>query len=113
MYRLLMILAAILNTLPRLVDFGTGVFMMGQKYSPTGKWWYYAGQAASYVLILCATKYPKKQETFDIVLWLAVSNLVDEMFFNPTIIGINEIAFAITIICYYIYKHRRKEYEVK
>ena len=105
-----MILASILNTLPRLIDFGTHEFMMGQKYSPTGKWWYYTGQAASYVLILWATKYPKDKITFEIVLWLAASNLADEMFFDPTVIGLNEVIFAITIIIYVMYKYKNKKH---
>ena len=30
--------------------------------------------------------------------WLSISNLVDEIFFDPTLYGINEILFAIIII---------------
>lgn len=108
MYKALMIAAGILNTMPRLIDFGTGVFMAGQKYSKWGTWCYYTGQAASFVLILWATKYPKCQWLFEIVIWFAISNLLDEMFFDPTIIGLNECIFAILTPLYVIYEHRRK-----
>jgi len=108
MYKALMIFAAILNTLPRLIDFGSATFMAGQKYSEWGRWWYYTGQAASYVLILWATKYPKSIMVFEIVIWLAVSNLIDEMFFDPTKLGLNECIFAILTPVYVYYEHRRK-----
>ena len=34
----------------------------------------------------------------NVCFWLSVSNLVDEFFFNPTAIGINEYIFAVIII---------------
>jgi hypothetical protein len=108
MYKLLMLVAAFLNTVPRLIDFGTGVIMCGQMYSPVGRWWYYTGQAASYVLMLWAARYPKSQFTYELVIWLAISNLTDEMFFDPKVLGLNECIFAIFIPSYLFYEYRRK-----
>jgi hypothetical protein len=34
----------------------------------------------------------------NVCFWLSVSNLLDEIFFNPSAIGINEYLFAIAII---------------
>ncbi len=111
MYRLFMILAIIVNTVPRLIDCGTGQFMDGGKYSPIGRYCYYSGQALTFVFILIATHWPKNKLFFEIALWIAISNAADELFFDPTRLGWNEIFFAIFIIIYSAYKFKKYKIE--
>jgi hypothetical protein len=108
MGNLLLILAAFLNTVPRLIDFGTGVFINGQLYSDMGKWWYYTGQAASLFLIMWSMEFKRNKCLQDTVFWLSFSNLMDEMFFDPKRLGINELLFAFFIITWETYKNHRK-----
>ena len=46
---------------------------------------------------LCESRKDLKNIT-NVCLWLSVSNLLDEIFFDPTSIGINEYVFAMVII---------------
>jgi hypothetical membrane protein len=43
----------------------------------------------------------------NVCFWLSVSNLLDEIFFDPTAIGINEYVFAVIIIIWQ-WKFRKK-----
>lgn len=106
-----MILAIIVNTVPRLIDCGTGYFMNGDKYSEIGKYCYYSGQALTFVFILIATYWPKNKLLFEIILWMAISNTLDELFFDPARLGWNEIFFAIFIIIYSGYKIKKYKIE--
>lgn len=98
MYNKVLSFAIALNTIPRIIDFGTGALMDGQMYSPTGRWWYYTGQAASFVLLMMCMDKKVNSKLYSIVLWIAISNLADEMFFDPKCLGINEIVFALFIV---------------
>lgn len=111
MYRLFMILAIIVNTAPRLIDCGTGQFMDGGKYSPIGRYCYYGGQALTFVFILIATYWPKNKIWFEIALWVAISNAIDELFFDPTRLNWNELFFAIFIIFHSGYKFKKDKIE--
>ena len=97
----LLIVAIIVNSVPRFIDFGTLDFVQ-EHYSIIGKKAYYTGQALSFFLILIAHLYKGQAKyaemVYRIALWLAASNLIDELFFDPVHFGINEIVFAIVII---------------
>lgn len=70
---------------------------------------YAVGQALSYVFLLMYV-YPVKwynDRVYRVVFWCAVSNLMDELFFDPLHLSINELVFAIGIIVYEVYKHGR------
>lgn len=43
----------------------------------------------------------------NVCFWLSINNLLDEIFFNPTAIGINEYLFAVIII-FWQWKFRKK-----
>jgi hypothetical protein len=107
MYTILVTLALIANTLPRIVDLGTWVLMNGAKYSDIGRMCYYSGQALSFVLLILATQYPKSKPIFELALLLALSNLIDELFFDPTIFGKNEIVFAIILAIWTAYRTQK------
>lgn len=99
MYLLLMLLAILLNTLFRYEQFNV-------EFAP-GKSSYYIGQALSFVLILFASKYRESgnkinDAVYRITIWIAISNLFDELFFDPLHLGLNEILFAGAIILYEI-----------
>lgn len=50
---------------------------------------------------------------FELTLWLAVSNLMDELFFDPIHLGWNEIVFAILMIIYAVQQYRQyKKYTI-
>jgi lipoprotein signal peptidase len=104
MNAILLILAAVCNTLPRIVDIGTLTIMNGSKYSEMGRTCYYSGQALSYVLILLAMLFNRNKYAYELVLLLALSNLIDELFFDPTILGVNEILFAIILLIWTVYR---------
>lgn len=104
MNAILLILAAICNTLPRIVDMGSMVIIDGGKYSEVGRTCYYSGQALSYVLILLAMLFNRNKYAYEFVLLLALSNLIDELFFDPTILGLNEILFAILLLIWTVYR---------
>jgi len=100
MYSILCLLSILLNTVPRIIDIGTGSLMDGGRYSDVGRWWYYTGQSASFLFLILAHLFPRNKITFEITLWLIISNLLDEMFFDPTRLQLNELAFAVLItIC--------------
>lgn len=91
------LLAALVNTVPRY-------------FPPEYEIVYFVGQALSFVLLLIALLYlttgiPKIVCQF--VLWLAISNLLDEMFFDPLKLGLNELCFTIFIVGWTIVKLRK------
>lgn len=43
-----------------------------------------------------------------ILLWLSVSKLMDELFFNPTKLQLNELLFTFLIVIFGIYKFRKR-----
>ena len=99
MYSILMILAILVNTLPRFIH---GIYLWDKRSI------YYVGQALSFVLVILAQKVKKNTEVnkaiYRITLWVAMSNLIDELFFDPVSFGANEIWFAIFIIIMSVYK---------
>ncbi len=40
--------------------------------------------------------------------WLAIGNLIDELFFDPTQVGIYEIIFALIVIIFTLWQAHRK-----
>ncbi len=96
--RFYLLVGILTNTLPRYADFGT---ILGRKV-------YYVGQALSFVLILLAAKInPKDHITniiFQLTLWLALNNLLDELLFDPLKLGWNELIFAIGISFWALFK---------
>lgn len=110
-----LILACICNTLFRYEPFDFTFGKIAENHSS-----YSVGQAVSYIFLLLYIdsnlfkKFPVN--ILSIVFWCAVSNLMDELFFDPLHLGWNEIAFVIGIIIssiighYYLkYKHDRLE----
>lgn len=98
---ILMILGIVTNTVPRYsVD-----WTFGERKS------YYVLQAASFLFILVGRKYYESSRAtdciYEIAVWLAVSNFMDELFFDPLTPGINEIFFAIFIIIWTIVRSRK------
>ena len=97
-------LACICNTLFRYRPF---YFEFGKKTENHSS--YSVGQALSYVflllLIVKTIKLTKRQNiVFEAVFWCSVSNLLDELFFDPLHLGINECIFVVFIIIRTLYK---------
>jgi hypothetical protein len=71
---------------------------------------YFIGDAICWVLILVCLRNNLVNAIdkliCDLVLWMTVSNLMDELFFNPLKIGANEIVFGILMIIYCIRQMR-------
>lgn len=70
---------------------------------------YATGQALSYIflLLICKSLFINKSVTFKLwhtAMFCAVSNLLDEIFFDPLHLGYNELAFAGFIIVWNIYR---------
>lgn len=101
----LLVAGAVVNTVPRYLNFESVSSLASNEKM------YFIGQALSYVLILLAGYFRTKDKVVDIVfeltLWLAVSNLMDELFFDPIHLGINEIIFAILMIIYAIQQYKQ------
>lgn len=101
-----MVLAVLCNTLPRYSSLNVEI--------AHGVCTYYVGSAISFVLIIAAQKYQRDKKIhraiYRTVFWLAISNLMDELFFDPLNLGINEVVFACFIILreYYIYCYGSK-----
>lgn len=127
---LLLILAIVSNTVPRFLSINpprevNEHLINGVKYYTStinipyeeyekycfNRYLYYSGQALSLLLILMAGYFRGKDKVVDIVfeltLWLAVSNLMDELFFDPIHLGWNEIVFAILMIIYAFQQYRQ------
>lgn len=66
------------------------------------------GQAISWVFLLLYVKDRTKNKIeciiFEIAFWCSISNLLDELFFNPLIFGVNELFFVIFITIWTIVK---------
>lgn len=110
----LLLLGVLSSTLPRLLDIGTGLwFTDPSSYSEIGKKGYYVGQAAIILFFLLAVKTWKENKwnrrIYRITMALTVSNLLDELFFDPLHLGINEVVFAVVVIIYEIFIHKTNE----
>lgn len=95
---LLLLLAIAANTIPRWFDFGS---IEGRKV-------YYVGQALSFILIILAGWIKREKDEvaeifFQFTFLLAMNNLLDELFFDPVIFGLNEIIFATGAIIWTVY----------
>lgn len=95
----LLLFAIACNTIPRWVPLGT---IFGKKV-------YYVGQALSFVLIILAGRIKTVDDEvtkifFDFTMWLAISNLMDELFFDPVSFGVNEIIFSTLVIIWTVYR---------
>lgn len=68
-----------------------------------------AGVLLSYLMIkiLCENR-KDLINIADVCFFLAVSNFLDELFFNPTAFGINEYLVAVTIIIWQWKIHKKK-----
>lgn len=99
-----LILALISNTLFRFHPFD---FYFGDpKEFHTG---FAVGQAISWLFLLAYVKDKLESKVerviYDIIVWCAVSNLMDELFFDPIHLGINEVVFAVFIIGWTVVKY--------
>lgn len=69
---------------------------------------YYVLQAASFLFILSAQLFPIQDKItksiLELAIFFALSNLMDELFFDPQIVGLNEALFAIFITLWTIQK---------
>lgn len=108
--RNLLILACISNTLFRYPPFFFEFGELSENHNT-----YAVGQALSYILLLVFAikqlRLTKKEEIIcECVFWCAISNLLDELFFNPLVLGMNELVFGIWIIgrCFYKIKQLKK-----
>lgn len=113
--KIYLILACICNTLFRYRPFYFEFGKISENHSS-----YSVGQAMSYIFLLLYIdnklfhKFPVT--ILSVVFWCAVSNLMDELFFDPLHLGWNEIAFAIGIIIssvigHYYLKHKHDRLE--
>lgn len=103
MFIALYILGAVCNALP-------GIIYLGQyTMNSIQHGWYYILQSVSYLFIIYGTKFYNKndivhKELLKSVWWLAFSNVIDELFFNPLKLGYNELFFALIIMALFIYR---------
>lgn len=92
-------LACICNTLFRYEPF---FFEWGKRSENHTS--YGVGQAASYLFLLHIIKdvpfVGENKRLFNIASKCAVSNLMDEVFFNPVTLGYNELVFALYIVAH-------------
>lgn len=95
MYNFFIILTLVANTFPRIFQ---GIELWQHRKL------YYIADALSFVLFAIADYYKPKIATrwnrffYKVVLWLMISNLMDELFFNPLELGLNELIFALFIV---------------
>lgn len=112
-FYILWISGILVNTLPRIFDFGT-LSLIGEHYSPWGKYWYYSGQAISYLLLIPAMCFKGKglteRKIFGVGIWLMISNAFDELGVvigtDPTHLGWNELLFVFFIIFWLFFIRR-------
>ena len=101
-----LLLACVSNTLFRYEPFD---FPFGNPMENHSS--YSVGQAVSYLFLLGyvydRVKSMAEHILFEIVFWCAVSNLLDELFFDPLHLGLNEILFAIFIIIWTIARAKK------
>jgi len=66
---------------------------------------FYSGNAL-FIFLLCTYIFVNNKQSFIkfVLFGLSLNNLLDELFFNPTELGYNEIAFAISIPLIWFYK---------
>lgn len=94
-YKILLVAAVLFNAVPRFVH---GIYLWEHRSL------YYIGQALSFVLILLSQRYSFTTITdkalYEITLWVAFSNLIDELFFDPVHLNWSEVIIALfMIIC--------------
>lgn len=78
---------------------------------------FYHGIAASFLLIFIFLRRISKKEPFlhataTILMWLALNNVLDEIFFDPRTFGINEYIVA-AIVIFITYRKVWKEWKTK
>lgn len=77
-------------------------------WSKFPKGFFYIGNAI-FIFMLCLVIYLKNKEKFIcfFLLCISISNLVDELFFDPTKLGLNELFLAVTLPVIWYIKSRR------
>lgn len=65
---------------------------------------------SAWLLVLMCEKGTSLKRVLYIWLILTISNLLDELFFDPKKFGVNEYLFAAIIIAHQIYFHRNVRY---
>lgn len=93
-FPLLVLVTFLANSMPGWWDWG---------YMCDTRRWYYIMQAICWFPIVFSIGFYDKKDKFHkrslvIFLWCLVNNLMDELFFDPVHIGINELIFAVFII---------------
>ncbi len=73
---------------------------------------FYIGNAL-FIFLLCSYIFVNHKQSFIkfVLFGLSLNNLIDELFFNPTELGYNELALAVSlpIIWFYKTKHNARE----
>lgn len=104
---MLITFAAVCNTVPRYLDFDPPYdcdrFITNYKL-------YSTGQAISFsLLILAAIMRRTSDKVVEIILtavfWCSISNLMDELFFDPIHFGYNELVFAVLMMIHATYQY--------
>jgi len=73
------------------------------------KHFYYISESVLiFVVSLYLYSYIKNFCTF-LIFGLSINNLLDELFFNPLVLGINEIVFAIVLILISVFRYVRRK----
>ncbi len=97
MFIFYIISSLIANTLPRFIDLGTYEWLKDAAlYSDKGCSWFHTGQALSILLLGLAFPHYDKESVLHkrvllSIMCCMVSNLADELFFDPIHLGYNEI----------------------
>lgn len=94
------------------------VLLGGQLFWGVLQWakTYYVMQAAAWFIIyagLTSLLNGKKRIIADALALFALNNLIDDLFFNPTVLSYNELAFFLLILLSTIYRIRRKSPDEK
>jgi len=74
---------------------------------------FYVGNGL-FIFLLCLYIFLQNRKSFIkfVLFCLSINNLLDELFFNPTELGVNELAFAISIPLIWLYKSNSNAREI-
>lgn len=105
----LTVLANIVNTIPRYLDFSPPYDCA--RYLENYKI-YTVGQAFSFTLLMLVALFRERYDkVVNIVLtasfWLSINDLMDELFFDPYRLGINEVIFGVLMILHAVHQYKQ------
>lgn len=74
---------------------------------------FYVGNAL-FIFLLCTYIFTKDRQSFIkfVLFCLSLNNLLDELFFNPTELGINEVFFALIVVIIGFVKYNKNARKV-